>query len=79
MKFEVDTDTILQLVTDKMLSNLASNIAAQENLTEEEKQATIILNTKKVKQDAQNLAVFFTGLYVQAPVEETLDETVVPE
>ena len=74
MKFEVDTDTILETVTNKMLANLANNVAAQENLTEEEKQATIVLNSKKVKQDAQNLAVFFTGLYVQAP-EESPTET----
>lgn len=68
MKFEVDTDTILEKVTTKMLSNVENGARAQ-GLSEEEVQATLILNKKKITQDAQNLAVFFTGLYVQAPEE----------
>lgn len=69
MKFEVDTDTILEKVTNRMLSNV-ENGARSKGLTEEEVQATVVLNKKSIMQDAQNLAVFFTGLYVQAPAAE---------
>ena len=69
MKFEVDTDTVLQMITDKMLSNVAVNAKAQ-GLEEDEVAATVTLNKKKIAKEAQNLAVFFTGLYVQAPVED---------
>jgi len=74
MKFEVDTDTILQKITDKMLSNIADNARGQ-GLTDEEVNATIVLNRKKVAQDAQNIAVFITGLYVQAPTEAPKEES----
>lgn len=68
MKFEVDTDTVLQIVTDKMFANIETNARAQ-GLSEEEVAATLVLNKKKISQDAQNLAAFFTALYVQAPAE----------
>lgn len=68
MKFEVDTDTVLEIVTNKMLANVETNARAQ-GLSDEEVAATIVLNKKKIAQEAQNLAVFFTGLYVQAPTE----------
>lgn len=72
MKFEVDTDTILEVIEKKMTENIANNATAQ-GLSEEEVAATLVLNKKKIAQDAQNLAVFFTGLYVQAPAEETAE------
>ena len=70
MKFEVDTDTILEKVTNQMMLNVENN-AKSQGLSEEEVAATMVLNKKKIAQDAQNIAVFFTGLYVQAPAEET--------
>ena len=72
MKFEVDTDTVLQIVTDKMIANIEANAKAQ-GLSDEEVAATVVLNKKKIAQDAQNLAVFFTGLYVQAPAESSTE------
>lgn len=78
MKFEVDTDTILQIVADKMVSNLVDNAKAQ-GLDEEEVQATIILNRKKITKDAQNLAAFFVGLYVTSPAENPAAEVVQEE
>lgn len=74
MKFEVDTDTILEKITTKMLSNLAENAKAQ-GLTEEEVNATVVLNKKKITQDAQNIAVFVTGLYVTPPAEPVSEES----
>lgn len=71
MKFEVDTDTVLQIVQDRMLKNLATNAKAQ-GLSDEEVDATVVLNKKKVLQDAQNLAVFFTSLYVTENTEDQL-------
>ena len=68
MKFEVDTDTVLEIVTNKMLANVETNAKAQ-GLSDEEVAATLVLNKKKVAQDAQNIVVFFTGLFVQAPTE----------
>ena len=70
MKFEVDTDTVLEIVRNKMTENVENGARAQ-GLSEEEVLATMVLNKKKIAQDAQQLAVFFTGLYVQAPAEET--------
>lgn len=78
MKFEVDTDTVLQIVTNKMLANVEASARAQ-GLSDEEVAATLVLNKKKIAQDAQNLAVFFTGLYVQAPVEEPVVEATLSE
>lgn len=69
MKFEVDTDTILEKILEKVTGNISANARAQ-GLDEEEVAATIVLNKKKLALDAQNLAVFFTGLYVEAPVEQ---------
>lgn len=78
MKFEVDTDTVLQLAINKMTDNIAANAKAQ-GLSDEEVAATLVLNKKKVANDAQNITAFFVGLYVEAPKEETTAETVVPE
>ena len=74
MKFEVDTDTVLADILAKLTENVANNSKGQ-GLSEEEVAATLVLNKKKLAQDAQNLAVFFTGIYVQAPVEETKQES----
>jgi hypothetical protein len=74
MKFEVDTDTVLEKVTNQMMANVEKNAQAQ-GLSEEEVLATMVLNKKKIANDAQNLAVFFTGIYVQAPTEEGLVES----
>ena len=74
MKFEVDTDTVLEIVTNKMLANVETNAKAQ-GLSDEEVAATLVLNKKKVAQDAQNIVVFFTGLFVQAPTEESTNES----
>lgn len=71
MKFEVDTDTVLQIVQDRMLENLATNAKAQ-GLSDEEVDATVVLNKKKIEKDAQNLAVFFTSLYVTENTEDQL-------
>jgi ribosome-binding factor A len=71
MKFEVDTDTVLQIVQDRMLENLAANAKAQ-GLSDEEVDATVVLNKKKIEKDAQNLAVFFTSLYVTENTEDQL-------
>lgn len=73
MKFEVDTDTILEKIKDKMLSNIEANARGQQ-LSEEEIAATVVLNKKKIAQDAQNLAVFFTALYVEEPKDESYPE-----
>lgn len=78
MKFEVDTDTILEKIKDKMLSNIEANARGQQ-LSEEEVAATLVLNKKKIAQDAQNLAVFFTALYVEVPTEEAAKEESYPE
>jgi hypothetical protein len=78
MKFEVDTDTILEKVLEKITKNVENNSRAQ-GMSEEEIAATLVLNKKKLAVDAQNLAVFFTGLYVQAPAEEPVAETVAAE
>lgn len=69
MKFEVDTDTVLEKVTNKMLLNIENNTRAQ-GLSEEEVAATVVLNKKKIEKEAQTLAVFFTSIYVEAPKEE---------
>jgi hypothetical protein len=69
MKFEVDTDTILETILAKITKNVEDNSRAQ-GLNDEEVAATLVLNKKKLATDAQNLAVFFTGLYVQAPAAE---------
>jgi hypothetical protein len=68
MKFEVDTDTILETVLAKITQNVENNSRAQ-GLSDEEIAATLVLNKKKLAADAQNLAVFFTGLYVSEPTE----------
>lgn len=78
MKFEVDTDTILEKVTNQMLSNIANNARGQ-GLSEEEVEATVVLNKKKIAKDAQNLAVFFTGLYVEKPADEAPADESYPE
>jgi hypothetical protein len=74
MKFEVDTDTILEKVTNQMLANVETNARAQ-GLSDEEVAATLVLNKKKIANDAQGIAVFFTGIYVQAPTEEGFVES----
>ena len=73
MKFEVDTDTVLAKVTERMTLNITNNAKAQ-GLSEEEIAATVVLNKKKIAQDAQQLTVFFTGIYVEAPVENSVVE-----
>jgi hypothetical protein len=76
MKFEVDTDTILEKVKNQMMLNVEKNAQAQ-GLSEEEVLATMVLNKKKIAQDAQGLAVFFTGIYVEAPAETVAEEGLV--
>ena len=73
MKFEVDTDTVLEKVTNQMLLNVENNAKAQ-GLSEEEVAATVVLNKKKIAKDAQGITVFFTSLYVETPKEESYPE-----
>ena len=68
MKFEVDTDTVLEKIVNRVTENLEANVRAS-GLSEEEVAATIILNKKKLAADAQNLAAFFVSLYVETPTE----------
>lgn len=75
MKFEVDTDTILETILDKITKNVEDNAKAQ-GLDADEVAATVTLNKKKLAVDAQNLAVFFTSMYVATPevVQEAVTE-----
>jgi hypothetical protein len=73
MKFEVDTDTILEKVVERMTLNIENNAKAQ-GLSEEEVAATLVLNKKKIAKDATQLTVFFTGLYVASPEENPAEE-----
>jgi hypothetical protein len=68
MKFEVDTDTVLEKIVTRVTENLEANVRAS-GLSEEEVAATIVLNKKKLATDAQNLAAFFVSLYVETPVD----------
>lgn len=69
MKFEVDTDTLLEKVTAKMFSNIESNARSQD-MSEEEVAATLVLNKKKVANDARQIAIFFESIYIEVPAAE---------
>lgn len=76
MKFEVDTDTLLEKVTAKMLSNIESSARSQD-MSEEEVLATVVLNKKKVANDAKQIATFFESIYIEVPAaKEPAVETV---
>jgi len=58
MDITINTDTVLEKIEAKMLTNLKNN-GSEQGLSEEEINATIVLNKKKISIDAQNLANFF--------------------
>jgi len=78
MKFEVDTDTILEKIKVQMLKNIAENAMAQK-LPADEVEATVTLNRRRIEKEAQTLAVFFVGLYVEIPKEEPVVEAAISE
>ena len=73
MKFEVDTNTLLQIVIDGMISNFETNAKAG-GLSEEEIKKEIDANKDKIAEEAQRFAVFFTSLYVETPTESVVPE-----
>ena len=54
----INLDDVLPKILAKMEHNVRTSAAAQ-GLTEEEVNATWVLNRKKVNDDAEKLAVFF--------------------
>lgn len=54
----INENEILEKIIAKMESNVRNSAAAQ-GLNEEEVNATVVLNRKKIAEDAGKLAVFF--------------------
>ena len=75
MEFTVDTDTLALKLADKMFQNIEANAKGQ-GLSEEEVQATLVLNKKKIANDANQIAIFVKSAYgiVDQPAENTAEQ-----
>lgn len=63
-KMSINLDDVLPKILAKMEANVKTSAAAQ-GLSEEEVEATWILNRKKVTEDAEKLAVFFKEAFAE--------------
>lgn len=76
MEIKIDSDTMLQDIFNKMMENVA-NSAKSQGLDEEEVNATLVLNKKKVGQEASNIAGFLASVF--APELLKTEEASAPE
>lgn len=62
MEIKIDSETMVQDIFNKMMENVA-NSAKSQGLDEEEVTATLVLNKKKIEQEASNLAGFLASVF----------------
>lgn len=60
----INLDDVLPKIIAKMESNVIAGALAQ-GLSEEEANATLVLNRKKVTEDAEKLATFFKETFAE--------------